>query len=264
MPVIVTRPEREAQAWVRDLVDRGLNAVALPLIDIVALTDQTALQARARQIEKYLAVMFVSSNAADFLFASNPDLAQLFSDVSAINIRAWSPGLGTVAALLRAGVAPSRIDSPDADSSQFDSEALWQVVGAQVRPGSKVLIVRGGHSEHAQQPHGAGRDWFARQVTAAEGHVDFEMAYLRKCPEWSTDKRGLAQSACAGQAIWLFSSSEAIENLKTLLPEQDWKLARAVVTHPRIGAAARAAGFTVVRESRPALDEIIASIESLQ
>ena len=32
--VIVTRPEREARAWVQALAGHGLDAVALPLIDI--------------------------------------------------------------------------------------------------------------------------------------------------------------------------------------------------------------------------------------
>ncbi|MGE3348297.1 MAG: uroporphyrinogen-III synthase, partial [Ramlibacter sp.] len=38
--------------------------------------------------------------------------------------------------------------------------------------------------------------------------------------------------------------------------------ARAVATHPRIAQAAREAGFGVVCESRPALADVVASIES--
>ena len=37
----------------------------------------------------------------------------------------------------------------------------------------------------------------------------------------------------------------------------------AVATHPRIAQAAGAAGFAVVCESRPALVDLLASIESL-
>ena len=42
-----------------------------------------------------------------------------------------------------------------------------------------------------------------------------------------------------------------------------WQAARALVTHPRIGAAARAAGFGAVHESQPTLEAVAASIKSL-
>jgi uroporphyrinogen-III synthase len=64
--------------------------------------------------------------------------------------------------------------------------------------------------------------------------------------------------------VWLFSSSEAVANLQSLLPDQSWQQARAVATHPRIAQAARTAGFGVVCESRPILGAVVASIESLQ
>ena len=37
---------------------------------------------------------------------------------------------------------------------------------------------------------------------------------------------------------------------------------RALATHPRIAQAARDAGFSVVSESRPGMDDLVASIES--
>jgi uroporphyrinogen-III synthase len=49
-----------------------------------------------------------------------------------------------------------------------------------------------------------------------------------------------------------------------MLPAQTWESARAVTTHPRIAKAARSAGFGVVWESRPTLDAVVASIESVQ
>ena len=63
--------------------------------------------------------------------------------------------------------------------------------------------------------------------------------------------------------MWLFSSSEAIANLRQCLPSLDWHAARALVTHPRIGEAARAAGFGHVTDTRPTLAAVAASIESL-
>ena len=54
-------------------------------------------------------------------------------------------------------------------------------------------------------------------------------------------------------------------NLRQLLPTQCWQQARAIVTHPRIAAAAQAAGFGVVRLSQPSVQSVaqaVASIES--
>ena len=58
-------------------------------------------------------------------------------------------------------------------------------------------------------------------------------------------------------------SSLAAACMLQWLPAQDWGRARAVATHPRIAQAARQAGFAVVCESRPTLDEVVASIESV-
>ena len=63
-------------------------------------------------------------------------------------------------------------------------------------------------------------------------------------------------------SVWLFSSSEAVHNLQASLPDVGWSRARAVTTHERIAQAARAAGFAEVRETRPALADVRASIES--
>ncbi len=84
---------------------------------------------------------------------------------------------------------PQRIDGPAADATQFDSEALWQQVHPQVGPGDRVLIVRGRSRPAARKP-GHGRDWLARQIAAAGGHVDFVVAYERGAPQLSADAFG--------------------------------------------------------------------------
>jgi uroporphyrinogen-III synthase len=256
MRVIVTRPLRDAHNWVRDLSAAGFDALALPLIEIQAMGDTQALQQVWGQLPSYAGVMFVSGHAVDGFFAARPDGAVLFS-------RAWATGPGTRAALLRAGVEPQNIDAPPAEAGQFDSEALWRVMGEQVRPGSRVLIVRGADGQ-AAPAQGAGRDWFAQRVQEAGGRVDFAVAYQRCLPHWSEAQLQQARQAAGDGSIWIFSSSEAVLNLRACLPQQDWHAARAIATHARIAAAARQIGFGVVCESRPMLAEIKASIESMR
>ncbi len=257
MRIIVTRPTREAQDWVQALRQAGHEALALPLIDIAPAPDAAALRQAWLQQDRYLGLMFVSANAVDGFFAVRPADAPPPA-------QAWATGPGTVNALLRAGVPAQHITAPPADAAQFDSEALWALVADRIVPGARVLIVRGADASPGAGTQGAGRDWFARQVGAAGGVVDFVASYQRLRPSLDAAQLALARAAAQDGSVWLFSSSEAVHNLQASLPRQDWGAARAVATHARIAQAARVAGFAVVRESRPALADVRASIESVQ
>ena len=267
MRVIVTRPKQEARKWVDALADAGFEAVALPLIGVLPPPHPDAVHAAWQRLDTFDAVMFVSGNAVDHFFALKPAVAPVLDAQGAIKIRAFVTGPGSYAALKRAQVDPASIDMPDHDAGQFDSEALWAVVGQRVRPGYRVLIVRGAASADAlpeAAAEGVGRDWFANKVRAAGGSVEFVVSYQRRPPELESGALAMAQVAASDGSVWLFSSSEAISNLVAACAGQSWAQAKAVVTHSRIAQAARAAGFAVVCESRPTLAALMASIESLQ
>lgn len=259
MRVLVTRPAQEAPRWVHGLSAQGLQAVALPLIAIAPAARAQPLHTAWQNWADYQAAMFVSGNAVRHFYASNPHFAHISSARAALKTRAWATGPGTVNALHQAGVATALIDAPDAAAGQFDSEALWRIVAPQVRPGSRILVVRG--SDHTGVA--AGRSWLAEQLAAAGARLDTVVAYERRLPAWTADQTALALQACRDGSVWLFSSSEAIAHLQALLPGQSFQDARAVATHGRIAQAARTAGFGVVCESLPLLERIVASIESL-
>lgn len=263
--VIVTRPTREATHWVEQLTARGLAAVALPLIAIGPCTGaraQQALHAARAQLATYRAVMFVSGNAVVHFFERKMPEVLFSSWVLAPKTRAWSPGPGTARALEQVGVPRTQIDGPAADAAQFDSEALWHQVSAQIRPTDRVLIVRGQSAGAPDGTQGTGRDWLAQQIEAAGGQVAFVAAYARGAPHLTAAEVALAQQAAHDGSVWLLSSSEAVAHLARALPAQRWESARALATHPRIAQAARQAGFGEVRECRPSLDDVVASIES--
>lgn len=267
MRVIVTRPAREAQAWVQQLQDSGLVANGLPLIEIAGPADMHSVAQAWLRLPEFDAAMFVSGNAVDHFFALKPTETPVYSAQAAIKTRALVTGPGSYAALQRAGVAAALIDAPDAQQGQFDSEALWAVMGHSVVPGYRVLVVRGTTVvQHGDQGAdvGVGRDWFSKRVMAAGGQVEFVVAYQRRCPKPTPEVQAGIRTAVNGRAVWLFSSSEAVVNLRALAPDQDWHDQRAVCTHARIAQAASAAGFGVVCESRPILAAVVASIESLQ
>ncbi len=262
MRVIVTRPEREAQRWVRDLSGLGIAAQAFPLIEIAALEDRSALQAAARALARYIGVMFVSGQAVQHFFSANPGLKLEFSAQHAIKTRAWATGPGTARALLLAGVAPQRVDAPAAQSGQFDSEALWSLVANQVHPGDRVLIVRGADlTVQTDGDSGAGRDWFAAQVQQVGASAQFVAAYTRGVPELGSHELALARDWADDGSVWLFTSSQAVANLLALVPRVSWTRARALATHPRIAQTVREAGFGQVQQCRPALADVAAVFE---
>ena len=266
MRVIVTRPEREARTWVDALIKRGLEATALPLIDIRPMADQTALQSAWDGLHKYAALMFVSGVAVEHFFGARASDASRADILNSPRTRFWGPGPGTAAALLRHGAPEDAVDMPAPDAGQFDSEALWDVVQTQVKPRDWVLIVRGGddHRDVAVPVVGSaagyGRDWLARRLTQAGADVKYVQAYWRGAPNLGQAQCSLATEAARDGTIWLFTSAQAVANLRACLPGQHWGEALAVATHPRIADAARAAGFGVVCQSRPGLSELVASI----
>ncbi len=260
--VIVTRPQKEAVAWVERLTQHGFHTTAVPLIDIAPAPDLAPLAQAWAQLEDFDAVMFVSGNAVTHFFACQPQgLTPPFTSAHS-RPRAMVTGPGSYAALLALGAAPQAIDAPALDGGQFDTETLWQHVRSQVRPGFRVLIVRGDSGDQGPSALGVGRDWFAQQVAGAGGQCAFVVAYQRRAPVWSLEEQNSIIAAASDGSFWILSSTEALGNLIASIPEQNWQHTKAVATHPRIAKAALAAGFGTVLESRPLIQEVIASIES--
>ena len=287
MKIIVTRPRFEADAWVKQLRALHFDAVALPLIHIGAAADTEHVKRVCESLHQYRVVMFVSSNAVRYFYPSNSSIAGVLIASNAIenianldNItdkeitnsrfkpRLWATGPGTREALLAQGEPSDWIDSPAKNATQFDSEALWNIVKNQIKPGDKVLIVRGSspNNKDAEIVPMNGRPWLADQLTTAGAQVDVVVSYERSAPVFDAAQLALMTQAATDKSVWLFSSSEAVANLKALsesIMGINWSNARAIATHPRIAQAVKTAGFGVVYESRPLLADVVVSIESM-
>lgn len=238
---IVTRPAAQAQGWVETLRARGVDAVALPLIAIRPVADPRPLHAAWAGLGAQALVFFVSGNAVAHFFAQRPAGMPWPPQTLAA-----APGPGTAVALREAGVPAGCIVEPAPDAAAFDSEHLWQQLCTRDWRGRAVLIVRGEQ----------GRDWLAEQLHAAGARPAYLAAYARGAPVPDADGQALLAAARQAPAahLWLFSSSEAVRHLAALWPVPDG--ARALATHPRIAAEARAAGFADVTEVTPTPDAV--------
>jgi len=252
--VIVTRPAAQAQTWVHELCERGVNAVALPLIAIGAAADPAVVRAAWESLATQTLAVFVSPNAVEQFFA----LAPAGTGWPAGTL-AGSPGPGTTRELRSRAVPASLIVEPAADAPQFDSEALWAQLSARPWQGRSALIVRGD----------GGRDWLADTLRSTGAQVELLAAYRRVASRPDAAQRALLDAAVAAPAehLWLFSSSEAIDRLAALRPDLDngaWRAAHAIATHPRIAERARSLGIGAVHASRPGIDDVTACIQSIR
>ena len=89
------------------------------------------------------------------------------------------------------------------------------------------------------------------------------VAYERGAPQLSADDLALARQASHNGSLWLLSSSEAVAHLvEAVCRSTTGTPPTALATHPVLVQAAHDAGFGEVRECRPALADVVASIES--
>lgn len=244
--LLVTRPQPQADAWVARLGALGVDACALPLLGIAGAPDPAAVAAAWAGLPARDLVMFVSPSAVERFFAARPAPTGWPPAVLA-----GSTGPGTSAALRQAGVPASAIVSPPEAEGAFDSEALWRRLQA-LRDwrGASVLIVRGA----------GGRPWLADTLRQHGADVHSVEAYRRTAPVLGPAGQAALQQALARPAahLWLFSSSEAVQQLPLLAPQADWSACRALATHPRIAQAARALGFGQVSEVDARIEAVAA------
>jgi uroporphyrinogen-III synthase len=249
--VLVTRPSDQAQAWVEALRAGGVDALALPLIDTAACTDPTAVIDAWSGLDQWSALVFVSPNAVRHFFERRPAAVTWPP-----TLMAAAPGPGTAAELQACGIDLARIIQPAADSASFDSESLWLRLQDHDWRGRRVLIVRGE----------SGRDWLAERLRQAGAAVDLLAAYRRSASVLDEAQRTSLLSALAEPArhLWLFSSSESVEQLLRTGLAGAGQLQRSVAmaTHPRIAQTAAEAGFGKVIETRPSLSEVLRCIQS--
>ena len=252
--MLVTRPQPQADEWVARLQALGLQAGALPLLGISAPADVGPVRAAWQQLVHlpavFAVVMLVSPSAVERFFAQRPAGS------------AWPPqviaagtGPGTRRALLQAGVPEPAVVTPPEAAGQFDSEALWGVLGSRLHwPGRSVLVVRGE----------GGRDWLADTLRQHGAALHFVEAYRRTAPVPDAAGLALLQQALAQPEAhcWLFSSSEAVGHLPALAPAARWADASALASHPRIAEAARSLGFGRVLQVAPSPEAVAAALRA--
>lgn len=252
--LLVTRPQPQADAWVERLRADGIDALALPLLEISAVVDLSALHAAWHDLTRYALAMFVSPNAVSHFFAARP--AELAAQGWPAGTRAAATGPGTLQALHMAGVPAALCVAPPPQAARFDSAALWGQLRGESWVGREVLVLRGN----------GGRDEFAAHLRADGAAVHFTQAYHRGPAQPNAAERARLGRAIAepGSHLWWLSSAEAVDCLAHLAGDTNWGAAQALASHPRIAQRARELGFGRVFEAPPTIEAVRASLAAIE
>ncbi|PHV04007.1 uroporphyrinogen III synthase [Janthinobacterium sp. BJB412] len=262
--VVITRPLAQARPLAERVRALGRPVELLPLLEIAALADSSALRAALAGLADYAMVAFVSPNAIDAAFA---------------HITQWPAGVklavlgeGSRTALAAHGVTPAEVDivSP-ADASKSDSEHLLQTLDLAALRGRRVLIVRGD----------SGRELMADGLRAAGAVVDVVPAYRRSVPPLTAPLRATLRRLLAQANDWVITSSEALRGLLALLQEMDetddgaektdalqqkyvvmMQQQHLIVPHARIAETANNLGFTRLTLTGSGDERLLAALQS--
>ena len=273
--LLLTRPRAQADDWIRRMAALDVPTASLPLIDIAPAADPAGLAQAWSALPATDLAMFVSPNAVEHFF----DRRRADGGQDAWPDRTWAAtvGPGSARALVERGVPEARIVQPPAEADSLDSEHLWpelcRVAGADWT-GRRALLVRGD----------GGREWLGDRLREAGAAVSAVSVYRRACPVLDAPGRRLLREALEApdRHVWLFSSSEAIGHLDSLeqgtrdpaaalsappsdpppMPA-DWGRVRALATHERIAARARALGVGHVVLVRPDAAAVAAGFRML-
>ncbi|HLU19418.1 MAG TPA: uroporphyrinogen-III synthase [Pusillimonas sp.] len=264
--VLLTRPQSRNESLLRRLTKEGVEALAVPVLDIAPrLVDAASVPSPA----DFDLVVFVSGNALNCYL-------QQWRRRGNQRSRAWPPetrvaavGAATARAVLDAGlVSADRLIVPLDDESQ-DSESLWRHLQTHTDEMSRVLIVRGQD----------GREWLGSRLEEAGLQVVRHASYERRTSIWpAAAAKQIHDAVSSGRPIiCLLTSAHGVQAYSDNVQRHGlWPQCTAfhyVVIHPRVAGRLQSSldalsssgkvGELAVTICAPADDQIASTVMSL-
>ncbi len=226
--VLVTRPEYQQQNLVNLIEREGGTADCFATLEITATEQQSALEASLRNLDSFDIAIFVSPNAARFVF----ETLQTHGLELPNSIALACVGKGCSAAIEAQGYKADAIPVHGIGSEGLLKHDLLQSV-----EGKRIVIFRGD----------GGRELLADTLRQRGAHVEYTECYRRRVPDANPDKLvELIERWLAGKInIVTITSSQAFTNLWALLGDKAETLIPSipmVVLSERIAQTAHAAG----------------------
>jgi uroporphyrinogen-III synthase len=220
--VLITRPLEQNQKLAEKIRALGASPIEFPCIEIIATDLDAAMKKLPFDICTTDIVIFVSINAVQYGMLETSE----FSKQLSTSVQFAAIGAATRERLAK--VTAAKIISP---GQPFDSAALLQLPEFQRLEDKHIIIVKGI----------GGRQELYEHLTQRGARLANLDVYQRCVPK-RINRSVLAQTIDAS----LFSSSESVDNILTIMPEsfRPALLNSQVITgHPRIAAKVTSLGF---------------------
>lgn len=193
--IVVTRPAHQADILCRLLERAGARVLRFPVLEILAMQDIPAVQARFARLAEYDTVIFVSANAVQ------QTLALLAPATWPTQVKIAAIGSATARTLIECGL---RVDSCPAQG--FTSEALLELPEFQQLQGRRLLILRGS----------GGREHLRDNLIARGAQVDYLEVYRRV--QAHSDPAVLLDALRSGAVdAVLLTSGESLRKLQAII-----------------------------------------------
>ncbi len=252
--VIVTRPSDQADAWCDYWREQGVDALAVPVLDIVSVSSETQKQRIKSQIlalDEYAIVIFVSQNAVTHSWQWIDNYWPQFPG----GVQCLAVGVKTQQTLAKhlaahAIVMPQRINS----DSAMDSESLLAQAELQQVAGKKILIFRGC----------GGRTKLQDVLSERGAQVEHCELYERCVPQCAAKQLAAAQLDPERDIVALFSG-ESLQNFHHAIDTKtlaNWQQLTLVVPSLRVQEQARSWGYARVYAAENATEHAMANTVS--
>lgn len=249
--ILVTRPAHQAGPWCRLLEAEGAEAISIPLLELVPVTEPDQIRAIKNQIldfDLYQKAIFVSQNAV----AHGMAWLESYWPQLPTGIEYFAVGAATARALADFGIQAS--DAGGAMNSETLLEA--EELTAERVTNQRILIFRGL----------GGRPHLGEVLSARGAQVDYSELYQRLVPKGAADqlkKASLPLTAEPSRQIVALHSGESLHNYQKALEQiafEDSPIAEALansallVPGARVAQLARELGFKKIFQAENATD----------
>ena len=198
--VLVTRPEDQQQNLVELIESEGGEAIRFPTIEIAPTEHQEELQATLQHLDEFNIAVFISPNAAQFVFESLSKLNLRLPD----SLLLACVGKGCARAVEEKGYTLHAMPV-----SGIGSEGLLQHELMQLVEDKRVVIFRGN----------GGRELLADRLRERGARVEYCECYRRKMPDADTTPL-VKQWRNGGIQVVTITSTQALKNLQSMIGDE--------------------------------------------
>ena len=203
--VLVTRPEKQAEALCESIQNLGGTAIRFPVIEITQSRDQQAAKTALDNIPQYDIGIFISRNAVNWTvkLLAEKTSTQKKSNLDKLTLIA----IGTATAKTLEQILSAQVIT----NSGTNSEALLELEALSEEDvrGKKIIIFRGE----------GGREHLATMLRKRGAMVDYAEVYHRDCPQYDREVVAELWSSNSPDVV-IVTSNKGLENLFSLLNEE--------------------------------------------